>query len=264
MLSRAHLKNKKRIVVKVGSSSLTHDATGHISLIKMEKLIRQIADLKNSGREVILVSSGAQAVGIASLKLDAKPDEIEKKQAIASVGQAALMMIYHKLFSEYNIVPGQVLITKDILDQPGRKQNAQNAFRALLDYGVVPVVNENDTVATDEILVGDNDTLSAVVAEIVEADLLIILSDIDGLYDKDPTANTDAVLIDKIQKIDEKVLLMATGSRSLVGTGGMVTKLQAGLIVNKHNIEMVIANSEHPHVLQGIMDGALIGTLFTV
>lgn len=263
-MDRKHLTDKKRIVVKVGSSSLTHKSTGHISLIRMEKLIRQLADIKNSGRDVILVSSGAQAVGVSALNLDRKPDAMSQKQAVASVGQASLMMIYHKLFREYNIIPGQVLITKDILDQPHRKENAVNTFRALMDYGVIPIVNENDTVATDEIVVGDNDTLSAVVAEIVEADLLILLSDIDGLYDCDPTHNGDAQLIDIVEKIDDDVRKMATGSASLVGTGGMVTKLQAGQIVNEHGIEMVIANADRPHVLQEIMAGEKVGTLFTV
>lgn len=264
MSNRAHLKDKKRIVIKIGSSSLTHPSTGHISLHKMEKLIRQLADIKHSGKDVILVSSGAQAVGVSALNLETKPHEIEKKQAVASVGQASLMMIYHKLFREYNIVPGQVLITKDIIDQTDRKRNAVNTFKALLDYGVIPIVNENDTVATDEIIVGDNDTLSAIVAEIVEADLLILLSDIDGLYDQDPTTAIEAQLIDEVKSIDEDVLKMATGSATKVGTGGMVTKLQAAQIVTENGIEMVIANSEREHVLIDIINGDTIGTLFSV
>lgn len=264
MSNRTHLKDKKRIVVKVGSSSLTHSSTGHISLHKMEKLIRQLADIKHSGKDVILVSSGAQAVGISALNLESKPAEIEKKQAVASVGQASLMMIYHKLFREYNIVPGQVLITKDIIDQPDRKKNAVNTFKALMDYGVIPIVNENDTVATDEIVVGDNDTLSAIVAELVEADLLILLSDIDGLYDKDPSTNDDAKLIDEVETIDETVMNMATGTSTKVGTGGMITKLQAAKIAASHGIEMIIANSEREHVLVDIVNAESVGTLFKV
>ncbi len=211
---------------------------------------------------MILVSSGAQAVGVSALNLSEKPSEIEKKQAVASVGQASLMMIYHKLFREYNIVPGQVLITKDILEHEDRKRNAVNTFKALLDYGVIPIVNENDTVATDEIIVGDNDTLSAIVAEIVEADLLILLSDIDGLYDENPSENHKATLIDEVSYIDETILQMATGSSTSLGTGGMITKLQAGQIANSHNIDMIIANSEVPHILQSILEGEHIGTLF--
>lgn len=263
MAERKHLKDKKRIVVKIGSSSLTHKTTGHISLVKMEKLIRQLADLKNSGRDVVLVSSGAQAAGISALNLCGRPEEMAKKQAVASVGQASLMMIYHKLFKEYNIIPGQVLITKDIIVEVDRRANAVNTFKALLEYGVIPIVNENDTVATDEIVVGDNDTLSAIVASLVDADLLILLSDIDGLYDSDPTENSDAQLIDIVDEVTEDIMKMATGSTSLVGTGGMVTKLQAAQIAHKHGIDMVIANSDEHYVLQEIIDGERVGTLFT-
>jgi glutamate 5-kinase len=262
MTNRAQLKNQKTIVVKVGSSSLTHKNTGHINLSKMEKLIRQLSDIKHSGMDVILVSSGAQAAGISVLNLDKKPTEIEKKQAVASVGQASLMMIYQKLFREYNLIPGQVLITRDVIDQPNLRKNAVNTFKALLEYGVIPIVNENDTVATEEIEFGDNDTLSAIVAELVEADLLILLSDIDGLYDMDPTHNDHAVLIDEVEEITSDILLMATGSKTLVGTGGMVTKLQAATIATTSHIDMVIANSDRPHVLQDIIAGEIVGTLF--
>jgi len=261
-MNRQRLKDKKRVVVKVGSSSLTHIETGNINIAKMEKIIRQIADLKNSGKDVVLVTSGAQAVGISALNLETKPTEIEKKQAVASVGQASLMMIYQKLFREYGLVSSQVLITKDIIDQPKRKKNASNTFCALFDYGVIPVVNENDTVAIDEIEFGDNDTLSAIVAELVQADLLIILSDIDGLYDSDPCQNPDAKLLSEVAEIDQHVTQMATGSRSKVGTGGMVTKLEAGHIATSNNIDMVIANSETLDVLHRIVSGETIGTLF--
>lgn len=261
-MNRHALLDKKRIVVKIGSSSLTHKETGHISIAKLEKLIRQLADLKNSGKDVVLVSSGAQAVGISALNLTEKPKEIEKKQAVASVGQASLMMIYQKLFREYGLVSSQVLITKDIIDRPDRKRNATNTFHALLDYGVIPIVNENDTVATDEIEFGDNDTLSAIVAELVGADLLILLSDIDGLYDADPTLSTDARLITDIATIDDKVTQMASGSSTALGTGGMITKLEAGRIATEAGIDMVIANSELPEVLSKIINGKKIGTHF--
>lgn len=261
-MNRQALVDKNRIVVKVGSSSLTHEKTGHISIYKMEKLIRQLVDLKNSGKDVILVSSGAQAVGISALNLSEKPKEMDKKQAVASVGQASLMMIYQKLFREYGLVSSQVLITKDIIDHPRRKANATNTFRALMAYGVIPIVNENDTVATDEIEFGDNDTLSAIVAELVEADLLILLSDIDGLYDADPTKDQSAQLINDIQKVDGQVRAMATGSSSSVGTGGMVTKIEAARIATDNGIDMVIANSETEDVLKKILEGQRIGSHF--
>jgi len=261
-MNRQTLVDKHRIVVKVGSSSLTHQKTGHISISKMEKLIRQLVDLKNSGKDVILVSSGAQAVGISALNLSEKPEKIDEKQAVASVGQASLMMIYQKLFREYGHVSGQVLITKDIIDHPQRKANATNTFRALMSYGVIPIVNENDTVATDEIEFGDNDTLSAIVAELVEADLLILLSDIDGLYDRDPTKVQSAHLIHDIQRVDGQVRAMATGSNSAIGTGGMVTKIEAARIATDNGIDMVIANAETEDVLQKILQGQSIGTHF--
>lgn len=261
-MERKSMLDVKRVVVKVGSSSLTHKNTGHISLSKLEKLIRQLADLKNSGKEVILVSSGAQAVGISALNLKERPTEIEKKQAVASVGQASLMMIYQKLFREYGLVSSQVLITKDVVDEDKRKANAKNTFKALLAYGVIPIVNENDTVATDEIEFGDNDTLSAIVAELVEADLLVLLSDIDGLYDSDPTDNPEAKLISKIKTITDDVFSMASDSASAVGTGGMVTKLEAARFATASGISMVIANSERKDVLSDILAGNEVGTFF--
>lgn len=261
-MNREALLHKKRIVVKVGSSSLTYSETGQISIRKFEKLIRQLTDLKNSGKDVILVSSGAQAVGISALNLSEKPKEIEKKQAVASVGQASLMMIYQKLFREYGLVSSQVLITKDIIDFDHRRRNASNTFEALLAYGVIPIVNENDTVATDEIEFGDNDTLSAIVAELVKADLLILLSDIDGLFDSDPSQSEDAELIADIKTIDEKVMEMASGSKSDVGTGGMVTKIEAAKIATQAGIDMVIANSDTQDVLSRIINGERVGTHF--
>ena len=262
MTDRKTLVNKKRIVVKVGSSSLTYKDTGHINLTKMEKLIRQLADMKHSGLDVILVSSGAQAAGISVLNLQSKPLEMEKKQAVASVGQASLMRMYQKFFREYNIIAGQVLITKDITTEEKSRNNVINTFNALLGYGTIPIVNENDTVATDEIEFGDNDTLSAVVATLVKADLLILLSDIDGLHTMDPIRYEEAELIPKVMEINGDILKMATGSSTLVGTGGMVTKLQAAMIATEAHIDMVIANADRPYVLLDILAGEDVGTLF--
>ncbi len=259
---RSQLKDKNRIVIKVGSSSLTHKETGHISVAKMERFVRQIADIKNSGKEVVLVTSGAQAVGLSALNLQKKPDIIAEKQAIAAVGQASLMMLYQKLFREYNHTVGQVLITKDLIEHEGRKENAINTFNALLNFNVIPIVNENDTVSTEEIEFGDNDNLSAIVAGLVNADLLIILSDIDGLYDSDPRTHPDAQLIYEVKKIDASIIAMASGAGSKVGTGGMTTKLQAAKFANENGIDMIIANSETEGVLYKILKGQLMGTLF--
>lgn len=261
-MRRSELIDKKRIVIKIGSSSITHSKTGHISVSKMEKFVRQIADLKNSGKEVVLVTSGAQAVGVSALNLSERPTNIEEKQAIAAVGQASLMTLYQKLFREYNNIVGQVLITKDLLEHSSRKQNAINTFNALLHMGVIPIVNENDTVATEEIEFGDNDTLSAIVSELINADLLILLSDIDGLYDSDPRNNSNAQLIDKVQEINVNIERMASGSTSKVGTGGMSTKIQAARIATSNGIDMIIANANTEHIIERIINGEIIGTIF--
>ncbi|MDA3846232.1 MAG: glutamate 5-kinase [Vallitaleaceae bacterium] len=262
MIDKATFDNKKRIIIKVGSSSLTHTTTGHISLSKLEQFVRQVADLKNSGREVIVVTSGAIAVGVSALHLDKRPIKLDDTQAVAAVGQASLMMLYQKLFREYNHVVGQVLITKDLIDHEERKQNAIRTFASLLNYNVIPIVNENDTVATEEIEFGDNDSLSAIVAELVRGDLLILLSDIDGLYDKNPKLHPDAVLIHEITTIDDSVFAMAGDTHSKIGTGGMVTKLLAGEVANKAGIDMIIANSVMPQVINRIFSGEQIGTYF--
>ncbi len=262
MKHRTHLSDKKRIVIKIGSSSITHESTGHISLAKLEKYVRQIADLKNSGREVVLVTSGAQAVGVSTMNLPVRPDRIDQRQAIAAVGQASLMMIYQKLFREYSQIAGQVLITKDVVDHPVRLQNAINTFKALLEYNVIPIVNENDSVAYDEILFGDNDTLSAIVAKMVDADLLILLSDIDGLFDEDPRENPEATLINTVHDVNDDIESMASGSKSAVGTGGMSTKIMASKIATEAGIDMIIANATEPQVIERVMSGELIGTLF--
>lgn len=259
---RQELKNKKRIVIKIGSSSLTHNETGHISIEKMERFVRQISDIKNSGKEIILVTSGAQAVGISALNLTTKPNKLSEKQAIAAVGQASLIMLYQKFFREYNHVVGQVLITKDLVEREVRKQNAINTFKSLLYFGIIPIVNENDTVSTEEIEFGDNDNLSAIVAELTNSDLLIILSDIDGLFDKNPKTNPEAKLITEVTQINDSIIKMASGAGSKVGTGGMITKIEAAKFANSNKIDMIIANSEEDHVINKILNGETVGTLF--
>ena len=202
---RAQLKDKKKIVIKIGSSSLMHEETGLVNFRRMEQLVRIICDLKNQDKDVILVSSGAIAVGRQTLKLNYKPKTVSLKQACASVGQAQLMMMYQKLFMEYNHLAAQVLLTFDAITNDERRQNAQNALNEILQQGIIPIVNENDTVATEEIEFGDNDTLSAIVAHLINADLLIILSDIDGLYTDDPHKNPDAKKLSVVEEINEKI-----------------------------------------------------------
>jgi len=262
MIHREHLKNAKRVVIKVGSSSITHESTGHISLRKLDHFVKQVADLKNSGKEVIIVTSGAVAVGVSSLNLPAKPTILQEKQAVAAVGQASLMMIYQKLFREYNHHVGQVLLTKDVIQQEERKSNAKNTLLTLLRMNVIPIVNENDTVSTEEIVFGDNDTLSATVAVLAEADLLILLSDIDGLYDKDPRDHADAKIIDVVYEVTEEIFNMAGVTKSKVGTGGMTTKLIAADFATKNHVDMIIANSQTPYIIQKIEEGEVIGTIF--
>ncbi|MCF0133507.1 MAG: glutamate 5-kinase [Blautia sp.] len=264
---RELLKDKKRIVVKIGSSSLTHRETGRLDLRKLEVLARELSDLHNQGKDVVLVSSGAIAVGAAAFGFHGKPKELKKQQACASVGQARLMMIYQKLFSEYNQVAGQILMTKNTIVNPVNRENALNTFNQLLDLGVIPIVNENDSVSTYEIesleKFGDNDTLSAVVTALVEADLLILLSDIDGLFTDDPKTNPDAEFIDIVETIDEDLLEMGKStSSSNVGTGGMATKLRAARIACAAGADMVIANGADFHVIHRIMEGRKYGTLF--
>ena len=224
---RERLKDKKRIVVKVGSSSLTHAETGSIDLIKMEKLVRELTDLHNRGKEVILVSSGAIAVGRKTIGMKDRPSQLSVKQACASIGQARLMMMYQKFFMEYNQIASQVLMTKNTLVNGENRINARNTFDTLLHMGAIPIVNENDTISTYEIQFGDNDTLSAVVAALVQADLLILLSDIDGLFTDDPNKNPDAKFIDYVDHVDQHFEKMGKGSASDVGTGGMSAKLAA-------------------------------------
>ncbi len=262
MNHRQILRNKKRIVIKIGSSSLTHEATGRLNFSKLESYIREISNLKNMGKDVILVSSGAIAVGVKALNLDKKPEKLETKQAVAAVGQAALMMIYQKLFREYNQIAAQVLLTKDLMDSNKKRTNAHNTLEALLEMGTIPIVNENDTVATEEIEFGDNDTLSALVATLIQADLLLLLSDINGLYECDPKVNPKAQLLTLVQKITPQIENMGGGSGTLVGTGGMITKITAAKIATNAGIDMIIANASEKNVIEKIIEGEKIGTLF--
>lgn len=257
------IKDKKRIVIKVGSSTLTYKATGNLNYLKLEKLVRMISDLRNNGKEVILVSSGAVALGRETLKIGTKPKTMAEKQACASIGQCKLMMNYNKLFAEYGLVASQILMTKYSLKEKKAYNNLKNTFKELLKYGVIPIVNENDTVATDEIEFGDNDTLSAIVASIAEADLLILLTDANGLYTDDPFQNKDAKFIDTVTTNREALYKMAKKtSDSDVGTGGMYTKVSAANIINNLGIDMIIGNGKNPNIVSKIMNGEKEGTLF--
>ena len=260
---RETLKDKKRIVIKIGSSSLTHPDTGYLDLIKLEILVREISDLRNQGKDVILVSSGAIMVGSKTMGYKKKPDKLSEKQACAAIGQAKLMMIYQKLFAEYNQVASQILMTKNTMLNNLNRLNAKNTFNELLHMGAIPIVNENDTISTYEIEFGDNDTLSAVVAALVEADLLILLSDIDGLFTDDPHKNPDAEFIHVVDSLDDKLKAMGKGSTgSNVGTGGMATKLAAAEIASAAGTDMIIANGKDFHVIHKIIQGKDYGTLF--
>lgn len=253
----------KRVVVKIGSSSLTHEETGKLDLGKMEQLVRQLSDLRNRGMDVCLVSSGAIAVGRSAMGIHERPTDISMKQACAAVGQAKLMMVYQKLFAEYNETAGQVLLTKNTMINPVSRENAKNTFEELFQLGVIPIVNENDTTSTYEMQFGDNDTLSALVSSMVGADLLILLSDIDGLYTDDPHTNPDAKLVQVVENLDEEILGMAKGTTgSNVGTGGMTTKLTAARIATLSGTDMIIANGADVKILAQIFEDAYTGTLF--
>ncbi len=251
-----------RIVIKIGTSTLAHP-TGHLNIRRVEELCKIISDIKNSGQEVIVVSSGAIGMGVGKLGLRSRPTDIPTKQAAAAVGQCELMYTYDKLFGEYNHTVAQLLITGDDVKCEDRHENFSNTLNRLLELGALPIINENDTVSTKEIVIGDNDTLAAIVAESVRADKLILLSDIDGLYTADPHKDPNARLIHRVTKIDENLIALAGGSNGSQGTGGMVTKLQAAQICLNCNCEMVIANGNDPMNLYAILDGKEIGTTFT-
>ncbi len=258
---RECLKDKKRIVVKIGSSSLTHKDTGFIDLTKLEKLVRVLTNLRNSGKEVVLVSSGAIAVGRKTIGVD-KDNSLPTKQACAAVGQAKLMMIYQKLFSEYNQNVAQILLTKVTMQSEEPRNNAKNTFNRLLELGVIPIVNENDTISTYEIQFGDNDRLSAIVSSLIDADLLILLSDIDGLYTDDPNVNKDAKFVEIVENLEEIADMGKNTSSSAVGTGGMSAKIVAARIATKSGIDMIIANGKDVRVIEKIIEGKDYGTLF--
>ena len=252
------------VVVKIGTSTLTYE-NGKLNLRRVERLCRTLSDLQNSGKRIVLVSSGAIGVGVGKLGLARRPDETAKKQALAAVGQCELMFIYDKFFGEYHQTVAQVLLTADVTSREGSRQNVVNTFRELLDMNIIPIVNENDTVAVDELEgrnFGDNDTLSAIVATLVDADALMILTDIDGVYDKNPKTCPDAKRIPVIHAITDEVRALAGGAGSSRGTGGMATKLTAAEIATAAGTDMIIANGKDFHVIHKIIDGGEHGTVF--
>ncbi len=251
-----------RIVIKIGTSTLAH-ATGHLNIRRVEELCKVISDIKNAGNQVIVVSSGAIGMGTGKLGLRERPKDIPTKQAAAAVGQCELMYIYDKLFSEYNHTVAQLLITGEDVENDMRHTNFSNTLARLMELDAIPIINENDTVATKEIVIGDNDTLAAIVAQSVKADKLVLLSDIDGLYTADPHLDPNAKLITKISKVDDKILALAGVSNSNLGTGGMVTKLEAAKICLSCGCDMIITNGNEPENLYAIMDGKSVGTTFT-
>ena len=251
-----------RIVVKIGSSTLTHDE-GHLNLRRIEALVKTLSDFKNGGKQVVLVSSGAVSAGVAKMGTH-RPTCTAEKQAMAAVGQSELMKLYSRFFSDYGHTVAQILLTKDVIDQPDRRAAAEDTFRTLLEMGCIPIVNENDSVSTEGINFGGNDTLSAYVALVCHADLLINLSDIDGLYDSDPRKNPDAKLIERVDVVDDGVLAMAGGAGTERGTGGMATKLLAARIVLEKGIPMYILNGKDPTILYELLDGRHVGTFFAV
>lgn len=257
----AKFKDCKRVVVKIGSSTLTHE-TGHLNLRRIERLVKVLADIKNAGKEVVLVSSGAVSAGVAKIGLTHRPHGTAEKQATAAIGQNELMKIYSRFFSDYGINIGQILMTKDVFSDPERRQNAENTFNALLKFGCVPIVNENDSVSTDELNFGGNDYLAAYVALVCHADVLLNLSDVDGLYDGDPRKNPEAQLIPRVEDIDS-VIAAAQGVGTERGTGGMKAKLEAAKLVTDAGIPMFIMNGHDPEILYDLLDGGHVGTYFT-
>ncbi len=264
---REHLKDAHRIVIKVGTSTLTYD-TGKINFTRIDKLARIISDLSNQGKEVILVTSGAIGVGVDKLKLPERPKTIREKQAVAAVGQCELMHMYSKLFSEYGHIVAQILLTRDIMSDESCCKNVVNTFETLLEKGIVPIVNENDSVSIVELKVGqkdtfsENDTLSAIVAKLTNADLLIILSDIDGFFDSDPRKNPNSKMLSVIKEITPEIEHCADGAGTKRGTGGMVTKLKAAKIATKSGVDVVLTNGSHPETIMDIINGQDIGTVF--
>lgn len=263
-MNRNRIKESRRIVVKVGTSTLTHE-NGKLNIRRIENLCKTLCDLQNSGKEMILVTSGAIGVGAGKIGLKSRPEETSKKQALAAIGQCELMFMYDKFFGEYNQTVAQMLLTALIVDHEESRKNVINTFRELMNLGVIPIINENDTVATDELEglnIGDNDTLSAIVAKLSAADLLVILTDIDGLYDKDPRSFTDAARIAHVPEITEEIVKLAGGAGSKFGTGGMATKISAARIANTAEIPCCIIAGDNTENLYRLLDGADIGTVF--
>ena len=261
-IMRPELTQKRRIVVKVGSSTLTHES-GKLNYHRIERLVMEIADLANQGKQMVLVSSGAVSAGLGPLGLGQRPKTIREKQAVAAVGQGVLLHTYEKMFREYGQIVGQVLLTR--MDAQNRKNfmNSRNTLLTMLDMGILPIINENDVVAIDEFKIGDNDTLSAMVSSIIDADLLVLLSDIDGLYTANPQTHPDAALIPKVTEIDKHFYDIAEGAGSSIGTGGMYTKIQAASISTSSGVDMVIASGSEDGILRRICQGEEIGTWFT-
>ena len=258
-----NINDKKRIVIKLGTSTLTH-RTGRLNIRRVERLVKVFADLQNAGHEVILVSSGAVGLGMSKLGLTERPKDTPMKQACAAVGQCELMYMYDKLFGEYNLTVAQLLLTKYVTDSP-RKNNVENTFEKLIEKGVIPIVNQNDTIAIDELELefGENDTLAAQVGIFCNADLLIIMSDIDGLYTGNPNTDPNARLIPVVDEINDEIRSIAGGTGSALGSGGMITKINAAEIATNAGIDMVILNGRNPSVLYDLFDGKQAGTVFT-
>ena len=250
-----------KVVIKLGTSTLAHD-TGRLNIRRVEELCKVISDLKNAGNEIIMVSSGAIGMGVGKLGLKERPKDIPTKQAAAAIGQCELMYTYDKLVSEYNHTVAQILLTDEDIADNGRCANFKNTLCRLLELSVIPIINENDTIATDEIVIGDNDTLGAIVAKTIKADLLIILSDIDGLYTADPHKDKNAVLVNRVEDITDEIVAMTGGAGTALGTGGMVTKIKAAKIATAGGSDMVIANGSNPQLLYSIINGEEVGTRF--
>lgn len=250
-----------RIVVKVGTSTLAHP-TGRLNIQRVEKLVKVLSDLKNAGHEMVLVSSGAIGMGVGKLMLPGKPTDMPTKQAAAAVGQCELMYTYDKLFTEYNHTVAQILLTGEDIEDQRRRHNCENTLRRLIELGAFPIINENDTVATEQIEIGDNDTLAAIVGKSVDADLVILLTDIDGLFTADPHKDPNGQLIPQVEKITEEIMALAGGAGSSQGTGGMATKLLAAQIATEAGCDMVIANGKIPEILYRIVEGERVGTRF--
>ena len=250
-----------RIVVKVGTSTLAHP-TGHMNIRRVERLCKVMSDLKNAGHQMVLVSSGAIGMGVGKLSLKTRPTDIPTKQAAAAVGQCELMYTYDKLFSEYNHTVAQILLTGNDIEHSERRQNFHNTIFRLLELEALPIINENDTVATGEIVIGDNDTLAAIVTREIQADLLVLLSDIDGLYTADPRKDKDATLIPVVDQLTPEIMALGGEHGTALGTGGMITKLRAAQIATATGADMIIANGEHPEALYDILDGKAVGTRF--